>query len=416
MSIFYVDSGTMKKFLLRKSAYICTLFVLGFIYLLYIIPAQFDLLDPVNKALKDFQMSDLVFSKLRDDPPPDTNIVLVNIGHLDRAGIAKQISNIAKYEPAIVGLDVLLFKKKDFERDIALIMALSQLDNLVMVTDLTNLNEDATCFDSVAVSHPQFSNFARNGYADMTTSAEGYRTVREFAPKFCAKDSTHLAFSVVIAKMFDSLAYERLMERGKEREVINFRGNYKKFFRLDVDEALDENADFSFVKGKIVLFGYLGTPVLGTPTLEDSFFTPLNEIPAGRSAPDMYGVTLHANIISMILSGNYIGSTPLWLDMLIAFIIVFLNVSLFIWIAERAKVYYDLITKMLIVVEVVILFAINLLTLLYFDFKLDLTIAIVAVIFTGDLTELYIGSLRDLAIRAMKFLGLRIGEKYYREG
>ena len=56
------------------------------------IPINCLFLDPVAKALSDFDVYDIVYSKLSEDPKADTNIVLVNIGNLSRLEIARQVN------------------------------------------------------------------------------------------------------------------------------------------------------------------------------------------------------------------------------------------------------------------------------------------------------------------------------------
>lgn len=396
------------KLFFRKSVLICTIFIFGFLYLLAKIPMQFELLDPIGKALKDFELTDLVYSQLRDEQHLDTNIVLVNIAHLSRSEIGKQIDILNKYQPKVIGIDAFFRSKKEFKEDIQLIMALSQVENLVMVSDLEQPNDDATCFDSLGTSHPQFNQFAQNGFADVKTSEVSFRTIRQFTPSFCLQDSTYLSFPAKLAQLYDSSSVETLLTRKNELEVINWRGNYSKFYRLDAHQLLDDEGDFSFLKGKIVIMGFLGERELGEKSLEDTFFTPLNPQSAGRAYPDMYGATVHANVVSMILNKDYINQLPDWVMSLIAFILVYLNVALFIWVGDHHKVYYDLITKLLILIEVAILFGLVIFILLYFNIKINLTIAIIAIIFSGDLTELYIGSLKDLAIIWYKKIDLKL--------
>lgn len=396
--------------LTRKSVLICTLFIFLFLGLLSKIPVQFEskLLDPIGNALKDFELTDLVFSQLRDSQTIDTNIVLVNIAHLSRSEIGQQIDNLNKFQPKVIGIDAFFRSKKEFGEDIQLIMAMSQVENLVLVSDLENMNESHSCFDTMTTSHPQFNQFAINGFADVITDEESFRTVRQVTPVFCLSDSSVKSFPVVLAQTFDSNAVEHLLKRKNEREAINWRGNYTKFYSLDAYEALDPQADLSFIKGKIVIMGFMGERVLGEQSLEDTFYTPLNPQSAGRAFPDMYGVTVHANTVSMILKKDYINVTPDWVDFVIAFVLLYLNVALFIWIGDNYKLYYDLITKFLILAEVAILLGGVIFVLLYFQIRLNLTVGIVAIIFSGDLTELYIGSLRGLAIKGIKKSGIKL--------
>lgn len=385
-----------------RSNFFCTGFILIVVYLLVKLPAQFDLLDPIGEALNDFELTDMVFSQLKENPPPDTHIVLVNIGTLDRSGIAEQIKALNKFKPKIIGIDVFFRERRDFRSDIELMLALQEVENLVLVSDLLDPDSASNCFQGMSSSNVIFTGNASLGFAEMKTTAEGYKTVREFVPFSCVKDSATAAFSVVVAGKFDSASVDLLKRRHNEREVINWKGNYRNFYQLDVKDILNPESDLSFIKDKIVLMGFMGEHQLGEPSLEDTFFTPLNPIPAGRSYPDMYGVTLHANIISMILEREYIFQFPWWGDILITIVLLYLNVALFIYIAERKKVYYDLITKSLILIEIIVLFALSILLLLYFHVKLDFTFAILTILLSGDLTELYVGSLRELSKNAIQ--------------
>ena len=56
----------------------------------------------------------------------------------------------------------------------------------------------------------------------------------------------------------------------------------------------------------------------------------MNERPAGRTYPDMYGIVVHANVISMILRRDYIHDAPSWLNILISILVAYFNVALFI--------------------------------------------------------------------------------------
>ena len=70
-------------------------------YVISLIPALgiFDAFDAVGQALEDFEMTDIAFNKIREPLPPDTTIVLVNMGNLDRTGIARQLQIVDKYGP-----------------------------------------------------------------------------------------------------------------------------------------------------------------------------------------------------------------------------------------------------------------------------------------------------------------------------
>ena len=61
----------------------------------------FEVLNPIGEAISDMDVTDIVFSKLRKDPDAHLNedIVIVNIGNLNREGIAKQLEIIQEHHP-----------------------------------------------------------------------------------------------------------------------------------------------------------------------------------------------------------------------------------------------------------------------------------------------------------------------------
>jgi hypothetical protein len=97
----------MKKFWL--DCIIATLFTFGVIAGLYGITQLniFNAFDPLGKALGDMELTDIAFSQLRDDPPIDTNVVIVNIGYLSRGEIGQQIMTLNQFKPKVIALDII---------------------------------------------------------------------------------------------------------------------------------------------------------------------------------------------------------------------------------------------------------------------------------------------------------------------
>src|SRR3972149_1488619 len=169
-----------------------------------------------------------------------------------------------------------------------------------MVSKLDQYDEETKNYRNLHLSIPLFSRHAETGFANLPNDdEESFRTIRDFSPPEKNNHSTVPAFAVKIAGFYKPASLHTLFERQKELEKINFRGNYNCFYFIDTYQYFEPEADFSFIKNKIVLLGYMG-PDLNTKSLEDIFFTPLNERYAGKSFPDMYGVVVHANIVSMI--------------------------------------------------------------------------------------------------------------------
>lgn len=413
------------KYIFRWDSVICSLYIAGLIWAFTIIPfPQTDLFDPIAKAFEELELSDLAFATqavdkfnvdkgghedenvyLRKEQSADTNIVLVNIQHLNRAQIAQQIENLNRFEPKVIAIDAFFRKDKEPMQDFPLEMAFSQVKNLVLVSELEAPNEE--CFDSLSISNPKFNQYAHNGFANVDASHEkaGFRTVKDFRPFHCLQDTMFPNFTAKIVQLFDPEAYETLKNRTYETETINWRGHYDKFYAIDHYQAIDPNFDMSFIKDKIVIMGYIG-PYLSGRDLEDIFFTPQNHKIAGRSYPDTYGVVIHANVVSMILHENYIYQMPDWLRNVLIILITYLNVCLFLYVADKHKIYYDFITKTFQLIEVAIFMYLIVYFMLEHKVKVHLTLLFAAILLSGDLTELYAGSLRPMVVSYLTKFGV----------
>lgn len=407
------------KYLFQLDTVFATLFIFLIIGLIGALPFQFETVDPIAEALKDFETTDIVYNQLRDPESigVDQDIVLINIGEEDRATIAKEIEILNQYEPKVMAMDIRFIKDKAPNQDFPLMMAFSQVENLVLGARMYDRDStDQFWWHSLETSNPKFTQYGTNAFVNVATGDQdegGFLTIRNFVPKAKVGDSTMLNFSAKIVQIYDSSKYRKLMDRRITEEIINWRGNIdmedpinSKFMVLDVEDVLNENFDGSLVKDKILLFGFLGRHLRDKYHMEDKFFTPLNEALAGRAYPDMYGVIVHANVISMILHENYITPLPNFVNLLLAFILCYLNVALFLFIADTAKVYYDLITKAWQIIESILLLFIVVVILHWYSIKVEFTFALIAILLSGDLTELYAGSIRDLVLRALRRLGL----------
>lgn len=375
-----------------------TIFIFAFMGLIGLIGVNVSFLDPIEEAFSDFELTDLIFSEFREKKGLDKNIILVNIGNLDRRGIAQLLNRINEQEPKVVGIDSFFRSPKGAKQDFPLSIACRRTDNLVLVSQLHHPNVVSHHFDSLSRSHPLFSKWAESGFANLISGGEdGFRTTRLFTPVEKISGEEELSFPVKILQKYDSTAYAHLRTRKHKQEIINFSGNMDHFFRFDYHQVLDTSVDLSVMEGKIVLLGYMGG-YLGEATLTDIFYTPLNGKTGGRSYPDMYGVVVHANIISQALRKDFIQYFPRWFDYFIGVIFCFLNVAFFTWISDKFKVYYDLVTKIVQLFEVTIMVGVSIAVFHFFNFKLDLSFAMITVALCGDLTEVYTASIHDMIL------------------
>lgn len=370
-----------------------TLLIFAIMYLLVLIPLnRLSFLDPVSQNLGDFDFYDMVYTQLREEPPPDTNIAIVNIGNLSRGEIAGQLERLVNYDPKVIGVDALFLQNKDSIEDGRLQEVISSFKTIVLVNKVEEYDEETGKYSKLTTSIKEFSQTAQQGFANFPEKSGSFKTIREFRPAVAFNDTILNSFATEIVKSADPSKLKVLYERGNQTEDINYRGNYQKFYFIDSDELLNPENEFPFLKDKIVLLGYLGANI-NDQSLEDRFFTPLNPKYSGRSLPDMYGVVIHANIISMILNENYINKMSLPLAFLIAFIIGYLNCLLIIKIRERWKDFLGTITKISIFLQSIFYLYLSIVVFHYFNYKPDLTLS-VAVVFLGttaiDIYNLYI--------------------------
>ena len=385
----------MKKiFNLKYLGITITVFVI--IWLLTFIPVNLGFFNPMKNALYDFDVNDIVFSKLSPEKSADTNIVIVNIGYLNRPQLAELITKIKSYKPKVVGLDILFRENKEPIGDSLLSKAIKLDGNTVIVNKLSGFDEDKQNYDTLITSINKLTNFSYSGYANLPSKAgSNLTTIRLFKPEAKYKDSTIDAFSTEITKLFDKKSYDELIKRNNDFETINYRGNADKFYYID-GTNLNNLDNVDFIKNKIVLLGFLGEYPSHT-ILEDIFYTPLNENYAGKTYPDMYGVVIHANIISMILSKSYINNLPSWIEVLLAMIICYLNIVLLKFIKMKNIDWLSIISLATKTLEFIILLFIDLEIFINFQLKFSITLMLASIVLISEGEAIY-----DIIIEKIK--------------
>ncbi|MBL0742361.1 CHASE2 domain-containing protein [Chryseolinea lacunae] len=396
----------------------------------------FNAFDSIGTALSDVELTDYVFSGLRDDPNVDEDIVVVNIGNLTRREIAEELRIISKYKPRVIGIDGFFDCRtglrdtlncpqlKDTLGNMMLSSAIQDAGNVVLVTKALQsskiVKQGIEIYDSIRRSDPMFRDHAiAEGYASLETNAafqDDVKTCRTFNPTLNISNVESYAFGVELARAVDSVKTRKFLERRNYSEVINYRGNVVDFFHqtkypqmfytLDVADVFSENFVAEAITGKIVVFGFLGE-YIGDPSWADKFYTPLNKKLAGKANPDMFGVVVHANIVSMILHEDYVNEMEDWQEYIMAFIFCLLNVALFSLINKHLPSWYDGITKLLQLTQLLLYSVLMVLIFHWYSFKLNITITLAAVALVGDVFEIYTSIIKNAIFRLkMKFHSL----------
>lgn len=426
-----VQRGTMRRFVRIMLSFDNLMITVGTIVaalLLYVVPKNFDFLSPVGAALSDLDVTDMVFSKFRSDDRvrSDTSIVLVNIGDLDRAGIAQQIAAIAAHAPAVIGIDAFFKVPKDPVGDSLLSATLAATPNVVLVTKLerrsdlhadtsggsaitvvgaeaeqASSTENTSEFDTLITSLPAFAMQARHGFANLVTVGnEQAKTCREVSLREPCAGRIEYSFPIELARVVAPAKADAALRRGNPTETINYIGDQRRFFVLDVGDVLDPDADLSMVRGKIVILGYLGDYV-GDQTVEDKLFTPMNQHYVGRGLPDMFGAVIHANVVSMILREDYIWAMLPWQKIALAIVLLVFNVLLFTYIYTQHENWYDVLALLTQLSQSIGLLVITIWLFDGYAIKLDPTSALLGVFLVGPVHDLYQDSLKKIILAAV---------------
>lgn len=363
----------------------------------------FDVFDPIGAVFEDMESTDIVFSQLREDPIAEEDLILVNIGNLPRAGIADMVNIINAAEPRVIGMDMLFRNpKEDTLGDLKLSDAFSRVENLVMYSKLLDMDDDGE-FDTLEVSYPPYFNYGETAFTNFISGAadqDDLKMCREFAVREYVKGEPELAFSVKMAEYMDPEKVERFLARGNEVEDINYRGNIFdygdtaypiSYFALDWYQVLDMEFAPDLIKDKAVIFCYLGSELGDRKALDDKYFTPLNKNYVGKTHADMFGGVVHANAFSMIMSEDYIDEMSPTASYIMALILLYLNIVLFTLIYKVVPRWYDGLTKLFQLIEAATLFSLNLIVFNYFNYKIDVTFSIIAVLIAGDALEVFFG-------------------------
>jgi CHASE2 domain-containing sensor protein len=411
----------MKKVLIQSTQ--VTIFVFGMMWAVSLISdfKLFSAFDTISQALEDTELTDYAFNQLRPDPTVEERIVLVNFGALPRREVAQLLQNVSQFKPRVIGMDA-LYNCEGGLRDsincrqlldtlgnMMLSSAIQEAGNVVLGIKLMQTDSlskfDTNEPDSIEISDPIFSDYAQEGFVSIPTDAtyqEDVKISRTIYPSRVVNGKRELAFSVRMAMMYDSVKAKKFLARNKDEEIINFRGNIEvrqlrinslkneetsttnfgtMFFVVDAVDVLTGNVSPELFQDKIVVMGYLGD-YLGDDAWEDKFFTPLNKKLGGRANPDMFGPVVHSNVVAMILNEDYIDVLSDWQKILIAILVCFLTVALFMTIDEKLPIWYDALSVIIQLFFIAILMLVIIYMFADYNIKLelDLTITIIALV------------------------------------
>jgi CHASE2 domain-containing sensor protein len=368
-------------------------------------PFALSISDPIEHALSDFQYTDLIFST-RHTSLDDPRIVLVNIGQCEcyctgerRRKLIEKINLINSRGPKVIGLDVIFHTQ-----DTSTYKTCPPVDTLFGETLARTANVVSSFvfeYDSkqqikrIRTSDDVFHLNKMESFANLP--GEDDRVARYFMPYAKYNGARYPAFATVLAFKADSA---KLSEAFKYRDslksmLINYQ--YRNFEEIQLDSLYEGAAKLDSLRGKIVLLGYLG-PDSAHLVLQDRHTTPMNSSFGGHSVPDMYGVEIHSNIISMLLDGKraLIWELPWYLVWLISFIICWGHILLFARFYIELSVFYHLSYKIMQLFSFFLFLGISVLLFVGCNIKLEPSVILLPIVLSVDVLYFFDGFMKWL--------------------
>lgn len=379
---------------------------------------QVEFLNVFEEVFEDFDLTHLYYSKIRDPQtvPYEDKIVLVNIGKVGRREIAEQINILNKYKAKVIGIDARFYPIPESDPsydpvgDFLLMQAFKNTENIIIGSELQNPNVETQTWDTLKLPQESFLPYVTPAYVNIgNTEDSEFPFWGTIPPKYKLKNGDEaICFAAEVMRLYDPSIAEEFLSRGHEKEVIYFKGNFDKYTKLEVDQVLQEDFAPELIEGKIVLMGYMGSGYNDYFFDEDKFYTPLNDNLLGRSFPDMFGVVVHANILSMMFDRTYINEMPKILSVIVAVLLCYFNMLIFSQIIYNPKlsVWYNGISKLIQLIEAIVVYAINLYIFDAFNYQADLTLSLFVIILSGDLCEIYVDVLLNLFKRLLLKLNI----------
>lgn len=260
----------------------------------------------------DFELPDL-FMQMSDNRPVrslDNRIVLVDIGHADRAGIAHMLDVISLSGARSVGMDVNFVEPRG--DDSHLIKAVAGIPGIVLPVEVKE-HDGKFVVDAVPFFLDSISDY-RLGVVNLASAGDRHR-IREFTYSFAMADGDTLrSYSQALAEDYDPAAARRSLERAglDNADIIDYPS--REFTIID-GEDIDEYAEL--LTDKIVILG-------ARADSGDMHSTPVNSY--------MAGMEIHAHSLATILNGKRLMKVPGYVDkilaVLICYIIVLMTISI----------------------------------------------------------------------------------------
>jgi adenylate cyclase len=290
--------------------------------------------------------------RMRPNKAPDQRVVVIGIGEKDIQTrqeypvkddtLAELLTKLEQYKPRVIGVDILRdFPHGTAKGRTAMLAAIKKNDRVIMgcvVSSSKNAGAPApaeTPVDQIASAEfpPDIDSTVRRAALFWAPGENQMKLGRTQVCNDPTSEVPSLAYATAINYLVDlkiesqvaadkqsirlgAATLQRLPSMGGYvnanapdfQVLLNYRGSKNAVQTLEMGDVLSGNVDSTMLKDKLVLIGYT------SPIVKDIRKTPYLETEPGMR--EMYGVNIHAQVASQLLSEAIDGQKPLtaWSD------------------------------------------------------------------------------------------------------
>lgn len=388
--------------IINYDAAIGTIFVFFMIFVFSIIFSA-NIFTPLKRVFEDFSITNLN-AILRNEEliPADTNIVLINSCKLNNYDLLDLIDKLSSYNPSVIGIEDIDCLSLDND-------SIKKLDSILLKAKVV-IGYELFNFDknfSLSLSDTNKSIFFDKyknllAYNDIDFQKDRrFFTQRECYPLIKTDTGFLKSFPLKLVELYDPEKNIERLKKNADKEIINFKGNFNKFFFYEGWDLVNDKDPVNRFTNKIILIG--NCPVFDeAKNLNELFFTPLNTNYSGRTFPDMFRTVILANIINMIIEENYYNSMPDILIIVITFLITYFNFLLFLLVTNYKKELYELASIMAFLIQSTLILVLTYFFYYTFRFDLKLTLSLIAIATTIFIFEAYVDSVKPFFLFILK--------------
>jgi CHASE2 domain-containing sensor protein len=324
--------------MIRKSIGPLCFTALVLLFVNFIFEFNFSFLSSLKSAQQELEMKDIYFSKIQNNEKKltDTNIVLLDIDTCKREQILELLKRVNRYEPKVVGVDVLFEEDEPCETHMNFVMYANSNSNTVFAAKHTEKNELLHSF-FISETSPRVT----EGLVNFGNSGDG-QPIRSVMNKD-SDDVDIMSFSAKIVQLYNPEL--QALKRVEDDNAILL--NYKAIEFPNEFKAIEiindsSNSLSSKIKGKIVLVG----------ALNDEKDT--HKIPnAGyKDSENLYtmesGIKIHAMAIYMLLNNNLLTEPSTFWNFVLTSLVFIIFFYILFFLFEKYEFYFKLTGRLVL--------------------------------------------------------------------